>query len=212
MLGDRAGALADNPSLIPARALSTKRNLIDLTPFYNALLDRGTFHPMLDPKDVRRNTGNDIPNLRPGEQVLAGVSFDVRGIIQLGSKIFVDYPERAEHIPIGLKAQALHFLHSTAMLEPVDTIVATYIVHYRGGQHAEIPVRYGSDLWDWFMQESYDTAAVLAWQGANARWNNTRLYKTAWNNPQPETEIESIDLVSTMTDCAVFVLGITAEE
>ena len=38
-----------------------------------------------------------------------------------------------------------------------------------------------------------------------------RLFKTAWDNPQPDIEVESIDYVSKMTDSAPFLIAITVE-
>jgi hypothetical protein len=38
------------------------------------------------------------------------------------------------------------------------------------------------------------------------------LFSLTWKNPQPEKKVVSIDLVSTLTDAAPFVVAMTAEE
>jgi hypothetical protein len=59
--------------------------------------------------------------------------------------------------------------------------------------------------------------AEPAWKGPQERWKQSwpdwgvRLYKLTWKNPRPEVEIKSIDLVSTMTKSAPFVIAITEE-
>lgn len=59
--------------------------------------------------------------------------------------------------------------------------------------------------------------AEPVWKGPQERckdkWPDwgVRLYKLTWTNPRPEVEIKSLDLESTMTQSAPFVVAITVE-
>jgi len=55
--------------------------------------------------------------------------------------------------------------------------------------------------------------AVLAWEGSNERVKDQgmdlKLYHYTWENPMPEVEIASVDLVSSMNDTGYMLYGIT---
>ena len=53
--------------------------------------------------------------------------------------------------------------------------------------------------------------STIAWSGFNSAKVVVRLFKTTWVNPLPETEIVSLDYVSTMAPAAPFLLAVTAE-
>ena len=60
------------------------------------------------------------------------------------------------------------------------------------------------------------TRAEAVWKGHNGLSRELglylRLYKRTWENPSPEIEIESIDLVSAPAPAQPFLIAITAEE
>jgi beta-lactamase regulating signal transducer with metallopeptidase domain len=45
----------------------------------------------------------------------------------------------------------------------------------------------------------------------NAGYDPIRLFKTAWKNPKPDKKVQSIDYVSTMSNCAPFLVAMTVE-
>lgn len=51
----------------------------------------------------------------------------------------------------------------------------------------------------------------VAWQGKDAANNTFVLYQKQWPNPLPDVQIDSIDLVSTMTTAAPFLVALTAQ-
>jgi hypothetical protein len=59
------------------------------------------------------------------------------------------------------------------------------------------------------------TGIILAWAGSNeaikSQGEKVRVFKSTWLNPLPESEIQSIDYVSSMDNPAPFVIAITAE-
>lgn len=67
------------------------------------------------------------------------------------------------------------------------------------------------------MDEREKAGGVVIWQWPRKRWQQhypkwgVRLYRMTWENPHPEKEIATIDLVSAMKHTAVFVIAITVD-
>jgi hypothetical protein len=49
-------------------------------------------------------------------------------------------------------------------------------------------------------------------QAAKAAAGSVRLFVMTWKNPHPEEKVASIDLVSTLTEAAPFVVAMTLEK
>jgi hypothetical protein len=193
----------------PARDSRTSARLIDLTPYYNFRLSDSLHGNKLD---------NSFSALPAGVTNLAGVEFDIRGLVHLASRRpgDVELPNGVTDIPIGLKATKLHFLHACSR-DADKAEIANFVVHFANRMRAEIPIVYGRDVRDW--QSKPDGSAVdetVAWTGTNAEsiQNKTaiRLFKTTWVNPVPSAPIQSLDYISKLTASAPFLLAITAEE
>jgi serine/threonine protein kinase len=202
-------------SSLRSRSSQTPPQLIDLSSFYNVSLE-GNSGWQLAPSSPHA--------IQKGPQVFGGIHFDVRGAIRLGSsyKAYdrLGFPQRVEGITISQKCRRLHFLHFVFNSEQNDRMVATYSLRYANGKTSEVPVKYGSDVRTWaaFNVTSADPSDVLAntnsiivWRGTNVAGFPVRIFRMTWENPNPDLEIETIDLVSNMTDCAPVVVGITLE-
>ena len=187
---------------------------IDLSSFYNAMLTVA-WHP----KPADGSPGFDLAPLPQKVQALAGVTFDIRGIIQLsGQKLKAaggEFPEAVKGIPVGMKCRRLHFLHSAGWSAADGTQVGVYRLHYADGRTQELPVIYGKQVRDWFSNpgsQPLDDGTVVAWSMNPARdADNKTLFKTSWNNPLPDAELKSIDFVSSMADPAPFLIAISVE-
>lgn len=64
--------------------------------------------------------------------------------------------------------------------------------------------------------ENQEEAAIVAWTVRQVCWKNFArygilLYRLTWENPHPDKEIATLDLVSEMKNSAVFVIAITVE-
>ncbi len=197
-------------ALIPPRLPEAPRNLIDLTEYYNAALTQ-TWHPGLG--------SNSLAVLPPGLLQLGGVAFDVRGIVQVSGRELertgARFPRQINGIRIDQICRQLHFLQATGWRAAEGTRVGTYVVHYADAQQQLIPIVYGEDVRDW--NSSGDPSiqvkhSSVVWGATNSAGLYVRLFKTTWVNPMPETEVASLDYVSTMADPAPFLLSITAEE
>jgi tetratricopeptide (TPR) repeat protein len=213
-----AHALEAYPGLAPMPP-----EICDLSEFFNADLAED-WHNFDD-------LGNNLGSLPRGLQMLGGVTFEVRAIVQLSSTNLAvlqpEYPAQVTGIRVGQRAASLHFLHGTGWPlhddngADVVTEIGRYVVHYNDGQTAEIPIRYGEHVRNWkFWPEGEARehgGATPVWKGPQARWQHlwpntgVRLYHTSWENPRPDATISSIDFISTMTGSAPFLLAITVQ-
>lgn len=155
-----------------------------------------------------------------GVQTLAGVTFDVRGLVQLRSLEWDDhYPEfpvAITAIPINAKARRLHFLQgAVAGPRQPGLAIAKYVLHYADGGTRERPIVVGEDVSDWLEDPSGPAAQQLAWSGEFAKGlldiKRLYLYKTTGDNPRPEAEIVSLDFVSEMKTSEPFLVAVTIE-
>ena len=198
---------------IPPREVNAPANLIDLTDFYNAPLT-ASWH---SPKEER----NDLSQLPPGVREIAGVEFDLRGLIQLGIPAAngLCYPSHVYDIPIRRRCRRMHFLHAAifaAGARPGDEL-GSYIFHYADGRQIELPILASRDMAEWWSQPNeQDMKAMVAWTGTNpaahANGHTIRLFKTTWENPFPDTPIRLLDFESDKpTPGQPFLVAITTD-
>jgi hypothetical protein len=217
MFAASAPAPASKPKkTYPTRDAAASPQLIDLTSVYNARLT-DTWH------GGENATGNDLSSLPAGIQELNGTHYDIRGVVQLGSKAPTAsrFPNQVTGIKVGQKCRAIHFLHSGAFGHPPDEgkQIGAYVLHFAANNmRLEVPIVYGKDVRDWhyWAQEQESPANLhVAWKGDNPtskRANSyIRLFETTWTNVAPDIELESIDFVSSMSQPAPFLIAITLE-
>ncbi|HTL55397.1 MAG TPA: hypothetical protein VL361_06935 [Candidatus Limnocylindrales bacterium] len=179
---------------------------------------------------------NNLAELPEGLGTFGGVLFIVQGKIQLMGKGFLQservFPSRAKGIRLGQTCKRLHLLHGASFVssgppKPRETIAAL-VLHYADGSSKQIDIISGEHVLDWWgplMSTGINpldrlTSAPgteLAWTGTNpllARlrpgWS-LRLYKSTFDNPQPQLSLTSIDYVSKLTEAAPFLVGLTIE-
>jgi len=187
---------------------------VDLTSYYNGSLQTNWTLAYQD---------NHLAGLGTGRLVLKDVPFDAGGVIQLQGQLWkqrgYNFPERVEGIQIGRICQRIILLHAnSAFTEQPGTTVAFLIIHYADGEQAQIPIRHGEhllDWWDWRKTRPSDPNTVVAWRGDNPAAKlqgvKVRLYKTSFANPQPSKEISTIDYISAMANSAPFMVAMTIE-
>jgi hypothetical protein len=203
------------PALVPPRDVNTTSNALSLDKFYNAALD----------EDLMDDPGNQFVSLPRGRQTLAGIEFDVRGLIQLSGtecmkRVGDRYPVVVKSIPVNLRCARLHLLLGAAWSEPDETKIGALTIHYDTSGPIELPIIYGQDTRDWWCGPPDDPTADLphatvVWTGENPAVKRSngfvRLYKRTWANPRPDLVVKSIDLSSAMTRCAPFIVAVTVE-
>jgi WD40 repeat protein len=196
---------------IPPRSAEADARLIDLSDFYNAALTE-SWHD--------GEGRNDLSDLTPGLRKLAGVMFDVRGLIQVGgaSRDGAAYAKAVRGIRVSQACSRLHFLHAAIFANEVGAGVdlGSYRVHYSDGHKVDIPIVLGKDVLDWFSKSGEDlSGVVVAWTGQNEdsrRANQQiRLFKTTWVNPFPLVPISGIDFLCGQWSATPFLVAITAE-
>ncbi len=209
--GRRAELLAK----IPSRHPQTAPSLIDLSDYYNAALTESS----------SGEAENNLAWLPNGVQTFKGVTFDVRGLVQLsgGRPLNRSFPVEVSKIKVGLGCRRLHFLQASdgGWLFQGAT-VGRYVVHYADGSTIEVSVDYGlgiRDYWAWDNPANphVDTEKFfVAWTGTNPtarqHGHSLRLFIWTWDNPKPEKAIASLDFVSAMSGPAPFLIAITAEQ
>ena len=200
---------------VPPRDVATKKNLIDLSDYYNGSPREGWL--------PRTGNGTSAAKALPialGVGRFEGIDFDVRGLIQLsGTRIQQaggQFPEAVKGIKADLKCKRLHFLHGAGWAAeayvPLGSKIGSFVVHYADSSEREIPIITGEDLRDWVQ---HDEDAIrhgeVVWKGKTPNGLPVRVFRSHWDNPQPEVEIKSIDYVSKMTDASPFLIAVTGE-
>jgi hypothetical protein len=190
--------------------------MLDLTSAYNAALAEDWLSQ--DP----RVAGNNLAKLLPGTQTRVGTEFDIRGVVQLSSKMLQElqpnFPDKLTGISVGKPCRKLHFVHGAAWAAPQGATIAKLVMHRADGSEVRVPIRYGNDVLQWWRgrNEVVEPGLTIAWTGTNEAQKrqpgaSLQLFKTTWTNSSPDLVIGSIDYVSEMSDAAPFLLAITIE-
>jgi WD40 repeat protein len=195
--------------VITERDSNASSNLVDLTAYYNV--------PLAVYWDPRYGGLAEIPR---GIQTLAGVSFDLRGLIQVGQPLATSpqYPSRIDGIAVKHPCRRLHFLHSALSVAAAQdgTRVGDYVVHYASGRRAEIPIIVGESLalgnpGPIPQGKSFEVAWVCQNPEIQRQRGQIRLFKYTWANPFPADAIAELDLVYNPPGPAPFLVALTAE-
>ncbi|HZV36536.1 MAG TPA: hypothetical protein VFB72_18305 [Verrucomicrobiae bacterium] len=184
---------------------------------------------------------NSLAELPSGIHIFGGVPFDVEGSVQLWGRGFADpdkkypdsgrkFPERARGIAIRRKCARIYMLHSVGFVkdEMRGQTVAQLVLHYADGSQEILNIKIGEQVQGWWgpiyktdadpgLCETTAPGTELAWVGTTPSMqerspeSSLRLYKSTFDNPHPDRELLSIDYVSTLTNAAPFMVGMTVE-
>jgi hypothetical protein len=152
---------------------------------------------------------NDMREFPTGKQTLAGVPFLIaspKSIITLYS-VSADnrkQPKAVTGIKVGVKADALFFLHTAPYggKHPFK-----YVVHYEDGTNLDIALTDNQEVYNWW-SEPDKVADVMAQYGSFVAWKGqnpmTRAQGRAgvimpgyeWHNPHPDKVIRDIDFTT----------------
>jgi hypothetical protein len=203
------------------RESNLSTNLIDLSAHYNALLDV-PWRLVL----IEADYDQDLSKLPTGTGTFSNVTFDVRGLVRLNAAERLipyegplnQFTNAALDIPIHAVFRRFHLLHGAEGIVPDGTVIARYVLRYADGVEREIPVQFGRDVRDWREadagKQSADDRGIIAWRGTAGpakQGNPLRIYLTAFDNPRPDVEVKTIDLISNLTACAPFLIALTLE-
>jgi hypothetical protein len=205
---------------------TTNAVTINLKPFINATLTDS-------PASAKGIRDNNLASLPLGKHLFGAVPFDVQGLVQLDGTNMVmvhkRYPAGVHEVPVDRKCVRLHLFHGANWIYRRDfgTAVAKLVLHYADGSTREIPMLAGEHVFNWWSplfttgvdaRDSRMAASTeRAWTGSNPFikqfWPDESLvlYKSSFENPQPEISIASLDYVATGTGVAPFLVGLTVE-
>lgn len=205
---------------IPERNFPPSNELVDLSPYYNLLLNepwpqvnfgghRLTLSNYGKPKS--RYSGNFPVRLHR----VNGVTFDIRGAIALdgspggsltggkGMNLWQKFRDRLTGIAVGRKAKSLHFFHGmygSSQARPNREVVGSYWIHYANGEKREFQIQLGRDVWPMLHRPNtplQTERSKLAWTGRipedGPLW---RFYHSEWKNPLPDVEITHLDFTA----------------
>ena len=205
----------------PAREPNLSTNLIDLSANYNALLNV-PWRLVLTEGDYDQ----DLSNLPTGALTPSNVLFDVRGLVRLNATDRVFPYEGARNlfsntvngIQVNAKFRRFHLFHGAEGTVPDGTAICRYVLHYADGSELEIPILYGRDVRDWRQLDDdskpESDQGIVVWRGTTGTEQyraRLRLYVSTFENPRPELEVKTIDVISTVTPCAPFLIALTIE-
>ena len=206
---------------IPKRSEDISAKFVDLTTHYNVSLSEFPYQT----EQSTRTLTEAFDQIPPGVGSFAGTSFDVRGVLALAGTETVlsaglyDLKPEVTGIPVERKASSMHLLHGAGWgsSEPHGTCIGEVVVHYEDGETRTVEICAGTHVRDWFLTQSYTrqvSDGTLAWvhPSSQVSGRDIGLYTMRWENPKPETKIETIDFRSTMTAGAPFLLGVTLDD
>lgn len=160
----------------------------------------------------KRRTLKALP---PGEHVFGGIKFNVyemptspvpQVLMLGGNRVPGNLPNEITDIPVNTKADALFFLHTARLDRRLNDRernekkrfeLCKYIIHFADGQTSELPVLAEVDI-DHFAQRDPQAipGAQIAWSDKFENSDESAVvYAKQWNNPRPDVQIKSIDLV-----------------
>ncbi|MBI4657497.1 MAG: PD40 domain-containing protein [Verrucomicrobia bacterium] len=193
---------------------------VSLKPYFTASLTDA----INSPDYVKENNLAEMPT---GRQVLAGVPFEIHGLVQLSGKRVVgwgrnEFPEKVENITVGRTAEKIHLLHSAGgVFDPDETVIAKLVLHYADKTDEMIEIKSGVHVRDWWgllSQKTTGDTTELAWTGSNPAIKKyrddgavLRIYRTTFANPNPSKKIDQVDFLSTMNDSSPFLVALTLE-
>jgi eukaryotic-like serine/threonine-protein kinase len=200
-----------------ARSPGTPVECVDLTAVYNGHLETAWY-----PFDVFESYDEDLRDLPRGVVRLDGQTWDIRGMIVTGFHHDIAFSafranRSVDGIPVGRTCRRLHFLHAAVHTLLHERISGFYRLHYADGSTARLELVSGEDIGDSDAAHrlSRCSRGSVAWEGgfqvAGRPPSRVRLFHRAFDNPHPEKEIVSMDLVAEGGGVKPFLVALTVE-
>lgn len=164
-------------------------------------------------------TENEAFEFPPLLETNDDVPFKVTGLVQLAglaaNPVTSRLPERVNGIKVKRKCRKLHFLHAAGPggRPEEGTRIGSYLVRYGNGQSIELPIIYGKHLRSWWGfpgEPSQAANAQISWTTLSSG-TPVRLFSNTWENPNPDSEIASVDVIANVARPGLFLAGMTAE-
>jgi hypothetical protein len=195
-----ARSYSERRRAIPPRDPQASPRMIDLAEYY---------------------TGPVIGAVPVGLQTLAGVQFDVRGVVRLfgwsEELRGIHGLEQVTGLKVQQRCERMHLLHTAGYSSEIEgEAMAVLVVKYANGQVEKFTIQdlvQIADRWssNWLVPKQAEVAWVGADPDANSWQQCVRLFKYTWPNPHPDWEISQVDLVSTKSQASYVLVAMTLE-
>ena len=126
------------------------------------------------------------------------------------------YPFTHKGIRIGRKFDYLYLIHHAAWPDAEGATIAYVVLNYADGTEHIIPIRYGVHVRDWFNLPSYEKETItdpdttICWRRDPVTYKAPiRLFESRFENPSPEKDVASMDVVSARSLAAYCLLAAT---
>ena len=173
--------------------------------------------------DHYRRFHRDYRQLPAGLQYFFGIPFQMvdpqsnqsKNYVMLRGKPEPQLPTATEELPVGRTLESLHFLANIYWFELPGTALAQVRVKYADGEMVEIPIRAWQEVTCYRGPEQTPEAKV-AW--LEMERPKEKIASTAgmlginyfsWDNPRPDQEIASIQVVSENTRAVPLLFAVT---
>lgn len=114
--------------------------------------------------------------------------------------------QKVTGIKVGHKLNEICFLHATDISISGKQVIK-YIINYTDNSSVTIPVRVKKEIGSWNEAPALNSPQYeIAWRSARRGTNFTAAYRLRWNNPKPDVEVKSIDMVSVTGKTAIFAI------
>ncbi|GIV18696.1 MAG: hypothetical protein KatS3mg023_0447 [Armatimonadota bacterium] len=158
---------------------------------------------------------HDLRNLPRGEQPLAGVRFRLStdpsqpSAVVLACSMLPTKPlPRLVHFPVGRRASALYFLHTTGWQVDRNRLVGNYRILYADNTSETIPLEYGVNICAWDdLSPAY--FAKVVWRSQTTDGTPVALRALRWDNPHPQKTIAAIEFSVTDDMAAPMLFAVT---
>jgi len=167
---------------------------------------------------------NDLGRLPKGITKLLGVPYDILDPAVSSSSCLITKtngrpwlgPLEFAGIPVRDKVSRIHWLYGAGWA-PFELPIGYVTYHFSDGTKAQENIICARNIMNWWGRaQQYESDKLqLAWSGstpaASRNYTSVGLYHYAWENPNPDKTLESIDITSYGGDACIIVVAITGE-
>jgi hypothetical protein len=160
----------------------------------------------------------DLRALSPGRRRLGNILFEILDPAQNGGRSVVLLRGAREElrrlplrvrIPVGRRAAAVAFLHTTPFAAPrFGQEVGAYVIRYADGTQETIPLLFKRNIGSW-LDEPVSMEQQVAWSGRTRSGLEVRLSLLVWANPHPAKTIAAVEATTRGADATPALFAVT---
>lgn len=160
----------------------------------------------------------DLRALSPGKHRLGNILFEIldpaknkgRSVVLLrGAREELRSLPLRVRIPVGRRAAAVAFLHTTPFAAPrFGQEVGAYVIRYADGTQETVPLVFKRNIGSW-LDEPVSMEQQVAWSGRTRSGLEVRLSLLVWANPHTAKTIAAVEATTMGTDATVALLAVT---